>query len=290
MPYSTRNTIILICIAILLLAAILIINGSRAGDLKEVKAENQDKRDRLKRLENSYPNLDNQELVLEKLHDLEKKSLANNKLIPRRNTPILTYQYLLKICRYYCPSLQFNFNILKEGKINEVPFNSYSINGRANLYSLYNLIYQIETQQLLMTIESLKLAPVTTEPQKADTVDYLIKFNAYYKNDGTKLEDIPFHVSNYDYLTYNPFVAKIHPPIKEKLDPSLVSLENSQLIGLTDNSIFLETGEGKIVELNPGDRIAYGYLQNIDTKNNRAVFVINKIGINERKILEFKKE
>ena len=196
----------------------------------------------------------------------------------------------MKICNFYCPGLKFNFNILKSDKVDKTPYNSYSLSGNANLYKLYNLISQIETQQMLMTIEQLKLNPITSTPEVADTVNYLIKFNAYYKEDGTNLEDIPFSVNNHRNLYYNPFTPKIHAPDNSKLIPSLVNIDKARLIAITKNSIFVENENGRVVELSVGDKVNFGYLNKIDKEKEQAIFILNKIGINKRKILEFAKE
>ncbi|MBS3742130.1 MAG: hypothetical protein KGY74_08425 [Candidatus Cloacimonetes bacterium] len=290
MPYATRNTIVLICIAVLLLAGIFILNGSKSSELKEVKADNADMQKKLDDLEKSHPDLDDQQSVLDELSELEKRSLAKNKLIPNKNTPVITYKYLLQICHYYCPNFNFNFNMNKQGEINNVPYNSYSLNGTSDLGTLYSFIYQLETQQLLTTIESINLNPQVSEFGKADTVNYNIKFNAYYKEDGTKLSDIPFNKNNYKYLSANPFTPKIHLPDLSKLEPFKIYIEKSKLIGLTDKIAFIETQDGRIEGLSPGDEVAFGSLKRIDTENNRAIFIINKIGVRETVILEFNKE
>ncbi|MEA2103815.1 MAG: hypothetical protein U9P79_04135 [Candidatus Cloacimonadota bacterium] len=288
MSHTLRNTIVLAILAIIVIIVGLIINGSVGKELSKIQLINKEKVDQLEKIKNSNPNLGSQDDLIKELKSMKERVLNNNKLIPDKNNPIGTYKYLLKICDYYCPDLMFDFDIINSGSNDTTSYNTYEISGDAKVQSVYKFINQIETQPLLMTIESVNL----TAPSKtySDTIDYQIIFKAHYMAGGTKLTEIPFYSNNFASLGKNPFLPQIHPPSKTELEKQMVDIENVSMIGIAEDKIFVETSNGLIVTLSPGDGVAFGYLEKIDVVNNQAIFNINKIGINKTKILKLYKE
>jgi len=283
MPYSVRNTIVLIILLIIVILGTILVNAKSVRKLEELEKSNKDNSETIEKLIRTHPDLKNEEKVMESLENMKKKVLESSKFILKEDNPTLTYQYLIDITENFCPDVVFDFKVLKSGKDKEFSFNSYNISGNVNIESLHFFIFQIEYQSPLYAIESIKLSEESVT--KIDTVNFAIVLNAYFNESGTDIKDIPLRSFKFTNLRYNPFYSRIHPPLDDAYELQFLNIYTSTIIGLTPYKVFLRDEDGKINTLTPGDKVAYGYLDQINWYKQAAVFKINRIGITEEEII-----
>ncbi|MHA1868931.1 MAG: hypothetical protein ACTSXD_12890 [Candidatus Heimdallarchaeaceae archaeon] len=283
MPYTVRNTIILVVLLLIVIIGTILANANSVRRLEKMRKANKENSEMLEGLKKANPDLENKEKVMQSIENMKRKVLENSKLILKEDTPTLTYQYLVDIADNFCPDVSFNFQISKSGKVKEFSFNTYTISGNADIKSLYFFIFQIEYQSPLYTIESIKIAEQSVA--KADTVSFTITLNAYFNKDGTELKNIPFRNFKFTNLRYNPFYSRIHSPISDEYELKFLNIYTSTIIGLTPYKAFLRDNKGRIHTLTPGEKVAYGYLDHINWYKQAAVFMINRIGIPEEEII-----
>ncbi len=70
----------------------------------------------------------------------------------------------------------------------------------------------------------------------------------------------------------------------------LLDVQTGQLLALIPDGAFLTDASGRTYLLWEGDQVYLGYLTEIDFKNSRVHFIVNKGGIIEKITLELSKE
>ncbi len=86
-----------------------------------------------------------------------------------------------------------------------------------------------------------------------------------------------------------PVYARLFYPLIHNIPPNtegLINAEQSRLIGLTAEKIFLMDQAGALQELQVGDEVYLGSLSSINQQTQSAVFVLNKGGIIEEYALQ----
>lgn len=285
MRYAIRNSLILLALLFFVVLVVVVGNARYNSKLKKLQKSNKESNTQLANLKAANPDMQDQEMFAGNLENLERRVKNESKFISRENTPTSTYKYLLDICDRSCPDLKFNFKYTDSGMVETSMYNSYSIIGEAPLRSLYQFIHQIENQFMLYVIDSIMLTGIESADKPEDYVNFTIDLRAYYEETAIEMEDIPFRNLKYRTISNNPFIARIHGPIPVEYELNFVNINNSILIGLTVNKVFMQDNKSKIHVLNVGDKVAYGYLDRIEWNEQSAVFKLNEIGIVKEKVI-----
>ncbi len=280
MPYAIRNSIILGILLVLVFMGGLLSNSQSVKWLEKIEKSIIENKNTLAQLTRTNPDLDKTDEIIASLNEIKRRALANYKIILKDDNPSQTYQYLIDITETFTPDLNFDFSVVKSGEKHGIPYNSYTLNGSGNIESLHFFLYQVEYQAPLYVIESMKISE--TSVAMKDTVDFSMNLSVFYdENTGTSISEIPFRSFSYSNLTYNPFYSQIHAPIDRSEEDKYININTTLIVGLTPEKVFLRDINGLIVALVPGSRVAYGYLNYINWKQQCAVFNINRIGINQ---------
>ncbi|MDP8226954.1 MAG: hypothetical protein P9L89_04865 [Candidatus Celaenobacter polaris] len=280
MPYAIRNSIILGILLVLVFVGGVLSNSQSVNRLEKNEKAFLENQKTLAQLKKTNPDLAKTDDVIASLDEMKISAMENNKIILRDDNPSQTYQYLIDITETFTPDLNFNFKTAQGGQKGDLPFNSYTLNGSANIESLHFFIFQVEYQAPLYVIESVRISE--TSVALKDTVDFSMKLSVFYdQNTGTSISEVPFRSFSYSNLTYNPFYSQIHAPMDRSEEDNYININTALIIGLTPDKIFLRDINGMIVTLVPGSRVAYGYLNYINWKQQCAVFNINRIGITQ---------
>ncbi len=297
MQYAVRNTIILSVLLIFVLVGFVVSNTKLKAEKDNYQNQLDNSRKELDNLKITNPDYNDIERIEKEYHELLIKAEKTSKIIPKENTPSLSYLYLLDICDKYCSDIDFNFNFLGSGNTEDenVLFNKYSIEGEANIKSLYSFIYQIENQIMFNTIESLNISEAGDSDEniikKTNKVQFRLDLQTYY--DPSITEDpgkYSFRSLKYTNIDYNPFLRRVHEPIALVEEEQYPNLNYSYLIGLTPEKVFLRDAADHINILIPGDKVAYGFLDRIDWEDQSAMFKINETGITVEKKIYLNKE
>lgn len=291
MPYVIRNTLILLGIMLIVLFVIVVNNNRTASQLEAAKASLQENRSSLERLHRTTPDLSREDEVIAELEERRVRARESKKIILKHDDPTISYQYFLDIVETFTPDIKFNFLIARSGTLDRerVNFNTYTLNGTAEIQSLHFFLFQIEYQPPLYTIENIRLNEEGTA--QSDRVNFTITLNAYYdENEGTDINEVTLRPFQYSELKENPFYTKIHQPRFDELEEQYLDIYAGELLGLTPSKVFFRNDKGMIVSLSEGDKVAYGNLTRIDWDNQSAVFTVDKIGIPVEETIFLEKE
>ncbi len=283
MNYALRNTLILSVLLILVFVGFLLGNNSSVKKLNEIKTRYENNQKQLDELLAAHPDIKDHDRFIEALKELEEKVKRESKIIPQKNDPTITYQYLLDICDNFCPELKFDFVYNRLSKVEDIDYYTFTITGTAPVRSFYSFIYQIERQYLLYIIESIKINEKFEDDISTGKVEFTLVLNAYFEETAPELGEVPFRKLKYKNVEYDPFYSRIHAPLPDEEEAGFLDVNLAGMIGLTPNKVFMKDQLGKIHILELGDRVAYGTLRSINWKEQLAIFQLNEIGITKDK-------
>jgi hypothetical protein len=210
--------------------------------------------------------------------------LANqSKVIAQVDNPASTYRYLLNLLDWINKNIIFDF-AMSAASNEGVQYNEYVLSGKADYRDISTFVKNVEYQRALLTIEDVSLAQDPTV--MSDSVMFSIVFRTHYSLDGTPLENI----SRKDVASIGSNFSAFRPRVYETppdldIDPDLVRVDKSYIVGITESRVFIRDDLGIIRILAVGDPVAYGYLYSIDPGKEKAVFKLNQYGLTEDKTL-----
>lgn len=280
MTNTQRNTTVLAVLLAILLAVGIVVIQRIIKQQEVIKAKNA----KLKAEIFKYDKLIEMKPRLEKDFAELRMMLANqSKVIAQTDTPAATYRYLLNILEWTKRNIAFDFSMSKQ-KNAESLWNEYVISGKSNYLDVTNFITNLEYQRALLTMEDVTLAEDPVTP--GDSVMFSVVFRTHYSIDGTPLETIrPKEITKHIPAFYA-FKPRIYvTPDETDINPGLVRLDNSKIMGITESRVFLRDSRGIIHILAVGSPVAFGRLYYIDPNLDRAIFKINQYGIDEEKTL-----
>ncbi len=312
MSYSARNTLVLVIILILTISVTFTYNWYATKQLSTLQGKQETLAQQLHSMIKKNTRDDDGDAILAELEYLKKNTNEQGKFVLKEENSALTFKYLDTLCREFCPSVDFNYKVSPHNEEETVKNNLYTISGNSRMKDFYTFLHHIENQAVLYTIESAEyyhygsaeqddrkgygsrsLAPDNqrigdSAGTKNNHVSFTLQLQGYQKDSGTRLENINLKKNNQARVKYNCFKPLIHAPTEQS--PDRIDIEKVQLIGLTQNQIFVQDADENTYTLVPGDKVAWGHLSRINTKKAYALFKINKIGIVKEKRLYMEKE
>lgn len=290
MTYAIRNSVILLGLMVIMIIVMAVNNSRGLKVLHRVTQEKNMKANILKEIRRKNPDLANEKQIIEEHKALLKEAEKRTKHILKDDNPTITYDYLTSLTSKYSKNLHFDFVTGTPGTVGETFYDKYTISGNADVFSIYNFIYQLEEQPPLYTVEKFSLLENEKGSIFSDTLHFEIEMNVYFDANGTDMSDINLRQLPYSRISYNPFRFRVYEPQENKDKDMGIDIDTVKMIGITKDKVFLKIQGHYVQSLSVGDEIAYGYLEKIDMKNQLAVFKINKVGIPQEKILKIEKD
>lgn len=177
----------------------------------------------------------------------------------------------------------FSFSFSDSTAQGEFGIITMDISGSGYYRFLNNFIRQIEYSQPLSKIIELEVNPIN-ELESYGRVNFDFSLQSYYDRQRLTESD-SFEMASASMASlYNPFYPLIRdiPPNEE----DLANIEQSDIVALSSNKVFILNQSGSLQRLQVGDRVYLGSLQSIDIEERTATFELNKGGIIELVTLE----
>ena len=162
------------------------------------------------------------------------------------------------------------------------------ISGDGRYRNLVNFVRRIELSKPLNKVENVSITPIVTEENEFSNVEFSFNLESYY--DRTKiLEEPSYYINNVSYSSlHNPFF-----PLVRDIQPNeegLVNINQSRLVALSTNRVFIVDQNGVMQQLSVGDEVYLGQLTSINLNNRTATFTLNEGGIVRTVTLEVNNE
>jgi hypothetical protein len=157
------------------------------------------------------------------------------------------------------------------------------VTGQGYYRNFINFVRQIELSKPLNKVGQVSVNPIN-ELDSYGKVNYQFSLQSFY--DRVKLLGETDLTINNNLLgsVYNPFYPFIRS-VKDN-EENLVNVENSELLAISSDKVFLLDQQGIMQRLSEGDEVYLGRLSSIDLDEGTASFTLNKGGIVERITLQ----
>jgi competence protein ComGC len=280
MSNTIRNTIILSVLLVFIITGFLIIRSSILNKTEELDRINTATQATIFELEKQISNIDS----LKAEYEFQKQLQAQqSKLIVGEDNTGITYRYLLRMMSWMNRTFPFDFSVSTAPQ-KDVAYHEYVIGGRTNYLDLIHMVNNIEHQRAVLTIEDLAINADTAA--RSDSISFSMVLRTHFQDGGPDMASLSAKEIPRPYTGNQAFNARIYETLpKVAIDPELIDITEASLIGMAENRIYLKSGQGIIKSLALGDRVAWGYLYGIDYNAGKAVFRLNKYGIEETHFL-----
>ncbi len=280
MTNTQRNTLVIGIILALVAGVGYYVTHRLKKEDDQIKAKNQTLRTEIVKLDKM---LAQREAIERQFEALKIMIAQQTKVLIQNDTPAITYNYLLQILKWMKRNINFDFS-LSSKKAPDSSWNEYIVQGSAHYMSVVNFIKQLEYQRPVLTIDEITMAEHTVAV--SDTVQFSMVFKTHFSPEGAAIETVPEkEVPAYTspYVSFRPRIYDTPPEME--IDPALLQIDKTVIVGMTPTRVFLRDDRGIIHILSIGDRVAYGYLYSIDSKQEKIVFRLNQYGSTEDKTL-----
>ncbi|MCK9558157.1 MAG: hypothetical protein M0R50_08985 [Candidatus Cloacimonetes bacterium] len=282
MTNTSRNTLVLSSLLIMSGMIGFFILRSAKQDLNQKKAANDAISQEAANFSKLVSNRDN----LESEHaKYQAMAGSHAKILFNRDSSIITYDYLLKLLKLLGRDIEYDFGMSAKSEGN---YNEYVISGQSHYMDLVRFTRQLEYQRPVLTVEDIS---ISSESARSDTVNFSMMFRTHFKEGGLSPEEISYKSVSKPVQAFDLFRARYTEEIQDyDEDPRLVNLDNNTLIAISDKRAFLRDNRGIIRILKEGDKVLWGRLYKIDSREQMAVFKINKYGFEENQTLYMNNE
>ncbi|MDZ7680201.1 MAG: hypothetical protein U5J63_00480 [Fodinibius sp.] len=152
------------------------------------------------------------------------------------------------------------------------------VSGQGYYRNFINFIRQIERNKPLNKISQLTISPIN-QLDSYSKVNYSFTLESYY--DRVKL------LGKADWSIQNNLLGSVYNPFYPLIrsvkgnENNLVNVQQSSLVAVSSDQIFLIDQSGRMKKLSPGDEVYLGTLTEINVNQGTASFELNRGGIVE---------
>lgn len=220
---------------------------------------------------------------------LDSVLAAREFIIPANLSSIKFYDFISQINT--SSELKYDIEYIAQGTDKEFFYHEYKIAGGGEYGDVYRFVYAIEQSKELKKIKSLVLNNLVTTDKNGFPlfhISFTIIVHVYFASSdryatASLIENDLISPSIYD--AFYPLIRNEIPPNFDQL----LDVQGAKLLALIPEGAFLADTKGNTYLLWEGEPVYLGYLTNIDYKNNKVSFILNKGGIIEKIELNLEK-
>lgn len=283
MSYGVRNTLILLFFLILILGGgYFLISWKQSPEIEqlEVRVESlQQEHRELSEIVELYP------FYEDALNRAEEWIEEFDKSFFDTGHPDNIYRYLTELGAAG-PRVTFSYQLQDSTQYDDYGIVTSTVNGRGPWNGVYRLINRIENSQPLQRLDQLEIRPVN-EPGEYGNTHFSFRIRSYYGRttpERDRGQEVRLQTASLYHNPFFPLIRQVEPN-----EENLPDVENSRLIGLSDNRAFLRDQNGRMVQLRQGDAVYLGRMTAIDVRGGTAQFRLNKGGLIEQVTLEVRR-
>lgn len=280
MSYGVRNTIILLIVLTTFIGGgwsyIYFYQQPKLNDLEQTVQQKRQDLNQKQQKADRLPTLENQFKEATKFFNNYNKGLY-----PNSNEDNI-YDFLERV-NTGSAYTEFTFSFSDSTTYNQYGVISMKVTGQGYYRNFINFIRQIELSKPLNKVSEVTISPIN-QLDSYGKVNYQFSLESFY--DRVKLlgeADLSID-NNVLGSVYNPFYPLIRSV--EDNEDNLVNVENSELLAISSDKVFLLDQQGIMKRLAEGDEVYLGELSSINIDEGTASFTLNKGGIVERVTLQ----
>lgn len=280
MSYGLRNTLILLTVlTVFATGGGAYIYFYQLPEIEELESEVQTQRAELRekqQIASTYPGLVEQFEEATEFYNNYEKSLYSNSNEDR------VYDFINNLNTGLAYT-DFNFSFQDSTQHDQYGIITMEIEGEGYYRNFVNYLRQIELSRPLNKINAVNITPIN-ELEEYGKIQFDFVLRSFYDR-GSLLNEGEAEITNNLVASVpNPFYPLIRD-VEQNTDDE-INVENSKLIALSSNRLFLLDQNGMLQRLREGDQVYLGRLSDIDLNDREATFVLNKGGIIEQVTLQ----
>jgi len=208
-----------------------------------------------------------------------------DKTLFRTNNPDQVYRFLSILSD--TDPVEFDFVFSDSTRTDRYGIVTSQLTGRGPYTAVLNFLTRIENSEPVQKIEDLVISPVS-QVNEYNYVTFTLRLFSYYDRlNFFNARNTPGISERIQFASHNPFF-----PLIRNVEPNtdeLISVEDSQLVGIGSGMVYLLDQNGSLQTLRERDRVYLGHLETININQGTATFRLNKGGIVETVALEVKR-
>jgi Tfp pilus assembly protein PilO len=280
MSYGVRNTIILLIVLTTFIGAgwsyLYFYQKPKVDQLEQEVQQTREELNQKQQKADQLPVLENQFKEATKFFNNYNKGLYPN------SNEDNVYDFLDRVSTGSAYT-EFTFSFSDSTTYGKYGTIAMQVTGQGYYRNFNNFIRQIELSKPLNKVSGITVSPIN-ELESYGKVNYQFSLMSFY--DRVKLlgESSLTITNNLMGSVNNPFFPLIRSVRGN--ENNLVNVENSSLLAISPNKIFLLDQYGVMKRLSEGDEVYLGQLSSINIDEGTASFTLNKGGIIERITLQ----
>ena len=280
MSYGVRNTIILLIVLTTFIGAgwsyLYFYQKPKVDQLEQEVQQTREELNQKQQKADQLPVLENQFKEATKFFNNYNKGLYPN------SNEDNVYDFLDRVSTGSAYT-EFTFSFSDSTTYGKYGTIAMQVTGQGYYRNFNNFIRQIELSKPLNKVSGITVSPIN-ELESYGKVNYQFSLMSFY--DRVKLlgESSLTITNNLMGSVNNPFFPLIRSVRGN--ENNLVNVENSSLLAISPNKIFLLDQYGVMKRLSEGDEVYLGQLSSINIDEGTASFTLNKGGIVERITLQ----
>ena len=280
MSYGVRNTIILLIVLTIFIGGgwsyIYFYQQPKLNELEQSVEQTRQELNQKQQRADQLPTLQNQFREATKFFDNYYKVLYPN------SNEDNVYDFLNRVSTGSAYT-EFTFNFSDSTAYKQYGVINMEVTGQGYYRNFINFVHQIELSRPLNKVSEVSVNPIN-ELDSYGKVNFRFSLASFY--DRVKLlSDSDLEITNnLRGSVYNPFYPLIRSV--EGNEDNLVDVENSTLLAVSSNKVFLLDQQGVMQRLTEGDDVYLGQLTSVNIGEGTASFRLNKGGIIERVTLQ----
>jgi hypothetical protein len=212
--------------------------------------------------------------------------------IPKNLEPLRFYEFMNQVARMLSDQATLNVEYDEKKQDKNFFYYEYKVSGIGTYNDIFQIIYAIEQSKELKKISNINLSNyVSADIDRVSVylVQYTLTVGVYFSDNDrfTSKESVENNLhSPRQYDIFYPLILTTIPPNVDEL----LDVQGARLLAIIPEGAFLSDIKGESYLLSEGDKVYLGYMTQIDRKNNRVKFILNKGGIIESVEISLEKE
>ncbi|NIA31479.1 MAG: hypothetical protein GWP06_16420 [Actinobacteria bacterium] len=310
MSYAGRNTLIIAVFwALLLGVGFFYTNHHQSKVIAKLITQKKQLSQRVEELKKTKAQL--AQLKVYYSHLIELNS-GKNGVIPSQESPGETFDYLLREVKRSKNPLEINLTFEKQDSVSSVLKRTYKVDGTGHFVDIYKLLWFLENGPVFYSVKSIDIFEANNNDEgtysSPEKTKYAFEVESFNREDGPKITEINWETGSPKPMarlmkilpgrhsapspnTYpkRNLMARKRPDTRtasayKSRSSSSTGVSLGQILAVTPTSIVIKTRAGKVIKLRVGDKISGGYLREINSANNQAIFEMND-GLNKSELV-----
>lgn len=306
MSYAGRNTLIIAVFwALLLGVGFFYTNHHQSKVMAKLITQKKQISKRVEKLKKTKAQLAQLKVYYNHLVELNS---GKNGVIPSEESPGETFDYLLREVKRSKNPVEINLTFEKQDSVSSILKRTYKVDGVGQFVDIYKLLWFFENGPVFYSVKSIDISEANNDDEstysRPEEAKYAFEVESFNREDGLKISEInrktgnpkpmarlmntsPRRHSKPNTYRNRNLMAGRRPnarPASVYKSRSTSGISLGQILAVTPTSIVIKTKDGKVKKLRIGDKISGGYLREINSTNNQAIFEMNN-GLNKSELV-----